>query len=98
MIKVKRTKNSLTITGHAGFADYGKDIVCASVSTMITTSVNDMFVVNKDAFTYSDDGKKLIIKIIKEDDLINKLFDNLFNLLKSLEKDYKENIKIESEE
>ena len=98
MIKVKRTNNSLTITGHAGFADYGKDIVCASVSTMITTSVNDMFVVNKDAFTYNDDGKKLIIKIIKEDDLINKLFDNLFNLLKSLEKDYKENIKIESEE
>jgi len=28
------------IKGHAGFADYGKDIVCAAVSVLSTTCVN----------------------------------------------------------
>ncbi len=98
MIKVKKTNDSLIIKGHAAFADYGKDIVCASVSTMITTSINDMYVVNKDAFIYKDDGEKLVIEIIKKDDLIIKLFNNLFNLLKKMELDYPKNIKIESEE
>lgn len=98
MIKVIKTKKSINITGHANFANYGKDIVCASCSSIITTSINDMFVVNKNAFTYNDDGTEIIITIIKEDKLIEKLFNNLVNLLINLESDYPENIKIESEE
>lgn len=98
MIKIKVLKDTITISGHANFADYGKDIVCASTSAIVTTSVNDMFVVNKDSFTYSDDGNQLIIKILKDDLLILKLFNNLIELLKNLEKDYPKNIKIESEE
>ena len=98
MIKVKIGFNSITISGHAGFADYGKDIVCASASSIITASVNDMMTVNKEAVLYSDDGNIIKIELIKQDDLVNKLFANLKALLNSLEKDYPENIKIESEE
>ena len=31
---------AVTITGHAGFDDYGHDIVCASVSTLVISTIN----------------------------------------------------------
>ena len=45
MIKVNVTNNNglvekISIKGHAMYDDYGKDIVCASVSTMVITTVN----------------------------------------------------------
>jgi len=98
MIKARVKENEITISGHAGFADYGKDIVCASVSSIIIACANDMLIVNKNAVVYSDDGDKVVIKIIEGDELILKLFNNLKDLLRSLSLDYPKNIKIESEE
>jgi len=98
MIKVRILENEIIISGHAGFADYGKDIVCASVSSMVVACANDMLTVNEKAVTYTDDGSEVVIKIIQEDELISKLLNNLKELLKSLAKDYPENIKIDSEE
>lgn len=98
MIKVNYTKDTIKICGHANFADYGKDIVCASVSSIVTTSANDMFIVDETAVIYNDDGKEMIIKIVKENVLLKKLFNNLINLLKNLAEDYPNNIKLESEE
>ena len=45
MIKIKLEKNNdniknIIIKGHALYDDYGKDIVCASVSSTIITSVS----------------------------------------------------------
>ena len=45
MIRVEISKKnnvieSIHCIGHAGYADYGKDIVCASFSTMIITTIN----------------------------------------------------------
>lgn len=98
MIKINIKQNTITIKGHAEYDKYGQDIVCASVSSIITTTVNNMHSIDKDSFKYIDNGKEVIIKLIKENDIILKLFNNLIILLKSLEKDYKKNIKIESEE
>ena len=98
MIKVKMNENSLVISGHAGFANYGNDIVCASVSSIVIASANDMMTVNKSAISYNDDGNELIIKIIKKDELVEKLLTNLKTLLDNLADDYPANIKIESEE
>lgn len=98
MIRINIKKNTIIIKGHANYDKYGKDIVCASVSSIITTTVNNMHSIDKDAFRYEDNGKEVAIKLIKENDIILKLFNNLIELLKSLEEDYKENIKIESEE
>ena len=98
MIKINIKKSTITIKGHANYNKYKDDIVCASVSAIITTTVNNMHSIDKDAFIYEDNGKEVTIKLIKENDIILKLFNNLIELLKSLEEDYKENIKIESEE
>lgn len=98
MIKVSYTNKKLEISGHANYNKYGTDIVCASVSSLINASVNQMHVVDSDAFTYTDDGNKIIINIIKDNSLINKMLNVLLELLINLSKDYPNNIKVESEE
>ncbi|MBQ9927762.1 MAG: ribosomal-processing cysteine protease Prp [Lachnospiraceae bacterium] len=36
------TYKRFTCDGHAGYADYGKDIVCASVSCLVINTINSM--------------------------------------------------------
>ena len=95
MIKVDLTKDKLiTISGHSGYEERGKDIVCASVSSIVITTINAIIEIDSDAIDYSDLDDKIIIRIIKEDEVVNKLINNMILLLESLEKDYKDFIKI----
>ncbi len=98
MIKCKKSKDIITISGHANFSEFGKDIVCASVSSIITTVVNCIFNLDKDAISYSDDGNIITITKLKSDKNINIILDTMIELLKDLESNYKQNIKVESEE
>ena len=34
MIKITNTNHEIRISGHAGYAEHGKDIVCASISAL----------------------------------------------------------------
>lgn len=96
MIKVVYNSNSLKVTGHANYAEYGKDIVCASVSSLITCTVNAIYSLNKETIKYSDDTNILSIEVSNDENAL-KLFNNLILMLKDLAKDYPKNIKIESE-
>ena len=51
MIKVEVTKEHISILGHAMYDDYGKDIVCAAVSSIVTTSVESIAAIDNDAIT-----------------------------------------------
>lgn len=84
MIKITITKKnefikSVAVSGHANYADYGKDIVCAGVSSIIVGGINALTsIFNKDTFkievkegyayveTYKLDNKdiQLILKTI----------------------------------
>ena len=44
MINIRLTENRLEVKGHAGYAERGKDIVCAAVSVLVFTFIE----VNKD--------------------------------------------------
>lgn len=98
MIRALFKNNSVIISGHANFDNYGKDIVCAAVSSIVTASVNDMHIVNPNALNYVDDGDTIRIEIVKDDDLVYKLLNNLKELLINLSEDYPKNIKIERED
>lgn len=97
MIKVIYSNNWMKVSGHANYAEYGKDIVCASVSSLITCTVNNISVVDSSSLTYEDDGKTVYLEIINNNDISDKLFNNLILMLKDLAKDYPKNIEIESE-
>ena len=95
MIKVDLSKDKLiTVSGHSGYEERGKDIVCASVSSIVITTINAIIEIDNDAIDYSDEENKITIRILKESDIVNKLIKNMILLLEQLEKDYKDYIKI----
>lgn len=93
MIKVSIKKNQIIIKGHANYDELGKDIVCASVSSMVITTVNAILRIDNEAIKYSDD-KGVTIDIIKNDEIVNKLINNLIDLLEELSKQYPKYIEI----
>ncbi len=97
MIKVDVCKNHIEISGHAMFDDYGKDIVCAAASSIVTTSINGILRLDEKALSYKMEKDKLSIDILKDDHITKTLIINMISLLKDLEKQYGKNIKINEE-
>ena len=94
MIKISLNKDEITIKGHSGYASDGFDIVCASVSSISITTVNALLSVDEDCIEYKESDGYLNIKINKHNEIVDKLIDNMVNLFKELEKDYKKYIEI----
>ena len=93
MIKVVYSSNSLIVTGHANYDDYGKDIVCAGVSTILTTTVNAILKFNDQAIELSQE-KDIVLTVLIEDEVTSKLLENMVELLYELEESYPKNITI----
>ena len=94
MIKVEIENNKIEIKGHANYDDYVKDIVCASVSSIVITTINAIIEFDPESIYYEDLNNRILIKKLKDDDITNKLINNMVELLEELEKSYKDNIKI----
>ena len=102
MIKVNVKKNNdniseLVIKGHAGYDVHGKDIVCAAVSSMAITTVNNIIAL-EDSIYYEENSGLLKIRVLKDTEINNKLLDNLVELLSELVMQYPENIEIRNED
>lgn len=100
MIKVdiKRINNvidEIKMSGHAKYDEYGKDIVCAGVSSSLITSVNACLSFDENSIIYNEENN-FYLKNVKKDNITNTILENLVRMLKSIEEDYKDNIKIDS--
>ena len=93
MIRVEKNKNRIVISGHANFADYGKDIVCAIVSSIVNTTINAILSFDKDSIYY-EDKNDLVIEIRKDNQVTKTLITNMINMLRQLASDYPKNIKV----
>ncbi|CDF20407.1 putative ribosomal protein YsxB [Clostridium sp. CAG:609] len=98
MIKVVSKKDSIVVIGHADYADYGKDIVCASASAIVITSINACLRINKESIKYKEEKDKLTIDIISKDKDVLLIIENMMSMLEELAKTYQKNIKIIKEE
>ena len=94
MIKVFKKENVVEIIGHSGYDVIGKDIVCSAVSSIVTTTINGIISIDSDAISYEYHDDTMIIKVLKNDNITNKLINNMLDLLKSLSKDYPKNISV----
>ena len=92
--KDKKHIDMIRIHGHAMYADFGKDIVCSSVSSIIITTVNGICEINKDYLNVEEIKDGMNITILKKDDTCDKLIKNMLTLLSELEDTYPENIKV----
>ena len=97
MIKVNIKKNHIEIKGHDMYDDYGKDIVCASISSIAITTVNAILRLDEKALKYREKDGFLIIDVLKESEQTNTLILNMIELIKELEKEYPKNIKVNEE-
>ena len=91
MIQVKVEKEhskykKVTILGHALYDDYGKDIVCAAASSIVTTTVNGVLALDKGSLSYMISKKGITVNIKDEDSTTQILIANMVSLLKELEK------------
>ena len=96
-VKVKTREDricALEITGHAGFAASGKDIVCASLSSIVISSINLMLRFDEGCLSYNKSEGLIEVNILKHNDTTDKVLLNMIDHLKELEKNYKDNIKI----
>ena len=87
---------SIKIEGHAMYDKYGKDIVCAGVSSSLIVTVNAILRFDKEAIIYSQ-NEVFTLNNIKKDNITNTLLLNLYESLKELESTYKDNINIEED-
>ena len=102
MIKVNVKYNNnkvyeLVIKGHAGYDVHGKDIVCAAVSSMAITSINNIIALD-DSIDYEENSGLLIIRVKRDTEVNNKLLDNLVRMLTELAEQYPKNIEIRNED
>lgn len=100
MIKVKLQKEGniikkINITGHANYAEYGKDIVCAAVSATVLTTLNGIIALDSSILEIEEKQDKLIVDIKKVEDISQILINNMINCLEQLVIEYPKNIKIE---
>ncbi len=93
MIKISYTDKLIKISGHAKYNDYGNDIVCASCSSIVYTTINAILNINKNAIRFNDE-KDMSIEVIQNDDITKKLIENMITLLSELANQYPLNIKI----
>lgn len=102
MIKVNVKYNNnkvyeLVIKGHAGYDVHGKDIVCAAVSSMAITTINNIIALD-DSIDYEENSGLLIIRVKRDTEVNNKLLDNLVRMLTELMGQYPKNIEIRNED
>lgn len=65
-ITVTRTPNGITVCGHAGYAEHGKDIVCSAVSTLTQTLIASLEELTDDDFSYQAEAGNVNI-VFKKD-------------------------------
>ena len=99
MIKISITREkevitNININGHAGYDDYGKDIVCASVSSMGITTINGLLRLDDNSIKYEEKDGYINIDVLKHNETIDILILNLVSLLEELQNQYKDNIMI----
>ena len=97
MILVERIKNGhgddigFRVSGHAGFARRGRDIVCAGVSALVLNTINSIEEFTEDKFSCAQEEKSGLIEFVIVSEVSKEaslLMDSLFLGLKNIQDDY----------
>ncbi len=99
MIKIKidnlNNPSYIKVTGHAEYAESGKDIVCSSVSTAFIMTVNQIELFEKiNDINYKLESGDFELKILSQSNEVDKIILNFVHTVKSLEEQYSKYIKI----
>ena len=69
-------------------------VMMNQVKIQYVTTINAIIDFDENAIEYTDENDKTSIEIVKNDNITNKLINNMIFMLSTIEKDYPKNIKI----
>ena len=90
MIVVKIRKNSLSIDGHAGYAELGKDIVCAAVSALAQGLLHSLDALTDDEISTEAEGGHVKIEYGNLSEQGKLLIDSFFIAVSDIQDAYGE--------
>ena len=94
MITITRGKDHITINGHAGYAQIGKDIVCAGVSTLVQTLIQSVEELTQDTIEYDMKPGKVHIKFWNLSSESRTLIDSFFIGVDMIAYEYPDHVKV----
>lgn len=94
MTTITNKENEILIQGHSEYSEYGKDIVCASISSIAYTTISACKRWMNESVEIEDLDDYILIKVVKRSPVINTLIDNMIDMFKELEKEYSNNVRM----
>ena len=88
---------SFEMTGHADFAEHGKDLVCAAASAVSFGAVNSVYALTETEpeVELGDAGGYLSVRVPDpEDESVQLILKSMIVSLQTIERDYGEHIKV----
>ena len=95
MIKITAEKGRITLRGHAGYAEKGKDIVCAAVSILTFNLQESINKLTEDAVGFSYVLDETVISYDEVSDRTKILIDSFIVGLELLSRNYPDNVRID---
>lgn len=95
MIEITRYDGGLSITGHANYAEPGKDIVCAGVSVLAQTLIASIEELTTDEIKYSMQPGTVCIKHGKLSERAQVLVASFFVGVEAIAATYPDNVRID---
>ena len=77
----KEQIKEIKIDGHVNYDISGRDIVCASASTLLISSINHILSLDRESILYNDNGK---VVTIKHNDNLKSVYSNVDGVLVSV--------------
>ncbi|MCI7169018.1 ribosomal-processing cysteine protease Prp [bacterium] len=95
-VEKKGDRHILHIEGHAGYGTHGNDIVCAAVSILGYTWLNELLIMEERKqvknVSYEEDNGKLLIEFSGGDNAVNTAYETILTGFEALQQNYSENI------
>lgn len=94
MIAVSVRLDGITIDGHAGYAEAGKDIVCAGVTALTENLIDSIESLTEDTIQYEISPGRVDIHYMNLSEYAKLLVDSFFLGISGISQDFPEYVKI----
>lgn len=94
MIHITKGENLIFVSGHANYAEPGRDIVCAGVSALVQTLIQGFEELTSEKFSYDMTPGAVHIYFGNLSERARLLVDSFFIGVSMIAEEYPENVKI----
>lgn len=95
MIVITKHENGLSVVGHAHYAEIGKDIVCAAVSTLVQTLLWSLDGLTEDVYNSTSKPGEVVIRYGNLSKGAQLLVDSFFVGVQMIADNYPEYVRVD---